>query len=51
MALLAMDFAMKEDWDWTEWWIYMDLWMQTRQDIWIVEDLQVGMYLTCLEEQ
>jgi hypothetical protein len=37
--------------DWTEWWIYMALWMQTRLEIWIVGDLQVGMCLTCLEEQ
>jgi hypothetical protein len=51
LALLAMDCAMKEDQDWTEWWIYMALWMQTRLEIWIVGDLQVGMCLTYLEEQ
>jgi hypothetical protein len=29
----------------------MALWMQTRLEIWIVGDLQVGMCLTCLEEK
>jgi hypothetical protein len=29
----------------------MDFWMQIGLEIWIVEDLQVGMCLTCLEEQ
>ena len=29
----------------------MDLLMQTGMDIWIIEDLQVGMCLTYLEEQ
>ena len=51
MALLAMDCATKQDWDWKEWWIYMALLMQTRMEIWIVGDLQVGMCLTYLEEQ
>jgi hypothetical protein len=51
VALIAMDSATKEDWDWTEWWIYMALWMQTGLEIWILGDLQVGMCLTCLEEQ
>jgi hypothetical protein len=51
MALLAMDCATKEDQDWTECWIYMDLWMQTGLEIWIVGDLQAGMCLTCLEEK
>jgi hypothetical protein len=40
MALLAMDCATKEDRDWTEWSIYMALWMQTGLEIWIVGDLQ-----------
>jgi hypothetical protein len=51
MALPIMDCATKEDHDWTEWWTYMDLLMQTRLMIWIVEDLQVGMCLTYFEEQ
>ena len=51
MALLAMDCATKEDQDWTEWLIYMSLWMQTGLEIWIIEDLQEGMCLTCFEEQ
>ena len=51
MALLAMDCAMKEDRDWTEWLIYMDFWMQTRMEIWIIGYLQEGMCLTYLEEQ
>jgi hypothetical protein len=50
VALLVMDCATKEDQVWTECWTYMDLWMQTGLEIWIVEDLQVGMCLTCLEE-
>jgi hypothetical protein len=37
--------------DWTEWWTYMALLMQTGLEIWIAEDLQVGMCLTYLEEQ
>jgi hypothetical protein len=36
----------KEDQDWTEWWTYMALLMQTGLEIWIAEDLQVGMCLT-----
>ena len=51
MALLAMDCATKEDQYWTEWLIYMALWMQTGLEIWIVGDLQAGMRLTCLEAQ
>jgi hypothetical protein len=51
VALLAMDCATKEDWDWIEWSIYMALWMQTRREIWIIGDLQAGMCLTYLEEQ
>jgi hypothetical protein len=51
VALLAMDCSMNEDWDWTEWLIYMALWMQTGLEIWIVGDPQVGMCLTCLEGQ
>ena len=31
--------------------LYMALWVQTGLEIWIVGDLQVGMCLTCLEEQ
>jgi hypothetical protein len=51
MALPIMDCATKEDQDWTEWWTYMDLLMQTGLEIWIVEYLQVGMCLTYLEEK
>jgi hypothetical protein len=40
VALLAMDCATKEDQDWTEWLIYMALWMQNGMEIWIVGDLQ-----------
>ena len=50
MALLAMDCAMKEDQDWTEWSIYMAFWMQTGMEIWVIGDLQAGMCLTYLEE-
>jgi hypothetical protein len=46
-----MDCATKEDQDWTECWTYMGLLMQTGLEIWITEDLQVGMCLTYLEEQ
>jgi hypothetical protein len=46
-----MDCATKEDQDWTEWWTYMALLMQTGLEIWIEEDLQVGMCLNYLEEQ
>ena len=51
MALPVMDCATKEDQDCTEWWTYMALLMQTGLDIWIGEDLQVGMFLTYLEEK
>jgi hypothetical protein len=52
VALPIMDCATKEDQDWTEWWTYMALLMQTRDlEIWIAEDLHVGMCLTYLEEQ
>ena len=51
MALPIMDCATKEDQDWTEWWTYMALLMQTGLDIYIAEDIQVGMCLTYLEEQ
>jgi hypothetical protein len=44
-------FSTKEDQDWTECWTFMALWMQTRTKIYIVEYLQAGMCLTCLEEQ
>jgi hypothetical protein len=36
MELSAMDYAMKEEKDWTKWWIYLALWMHTRLEIWIV---------------
>ena len=49
MALLVMDYATKEDKK--ECWAYMGLLMQTRLEIWITEDLQVGMCLIYLEEQ
>jgi hypothetical protein len=51
VALPIMDCATKEDQDWKEWWTYMALLMQTGMEIWIVEDLQLGMCLTYLEEQ
>ena len=51
VALLAMDYATKEDQDWTECWTYMDLWMQNGMEIWIAGYLQAGMCLTCLEEK
>jgi hypothetical protein len=51
VALPVMDCATKEDLDWTECWTYMGLLMQTGLEIWITEDLQVGMCLTYLEEQ
>ena len=51
MALVIMVCATKEDQDWTKCWIFMPLLMQTRLEIWIKEDLQVGMYLTYLEVQ
>ena len=37
--------------DWAECWIFVDLLMQTGLEIWIREDLQVGMCLTYLEVQ
>jgi hypothetical protein len=45
-----MDYATKEDRDWTEWWIYMALWIHTGMEIWIIGDLQSDMCLICLEE-
>ena len=48
---MIMDCAMKEDQDWKEWWTYMALLMQTGLEIWITEDIQVGMCLTYFEEQ
>jgi hypothetical protein len=51
VALVAMDCATKEDHDWKTCWRYMDLWMQTGKEIWIVGDVQVGMCLNYLEEQ
>jgi hypothetical protein len=41
----------QKDQDWTEWWTYMALLMHTGLEIWIAEDLQVGMCLTYLEEK
>jgi len=41
--------ATKEDQDWIEFWISVALLMQTRLEIWIGEDLQVGMCLAYLE--
>ena len=51
MALVIMVCDTKEDYDWTEYWIFMDLLMQTGQEIWIREDLLVGICLTYLEVQ
>jgi hypothetical protein len=51
VALPIMDCDTKEDEDWTEWWKYMALLMQTGLEIWIVQDLQVGMCLTYLEDK
>jgi len=51
VALVIMVYVTKEDQDWIEFWTFMDLLMQTRLEIWIREDLQVGMCLTYLEEQ
>ena len=51
MALVIMVCATKEDQDWTEGWIFVALLMQTGLEIWIREDLQVGMCLTYLEVQ
>jgi hypothetical protein len=50
VALLAMDCATKEDRNWTECWIHMALWMQTRIEIWIIGYLKEDMCLTLLEE-
>ena len=50
-ALVIIVCATKEGQDWTECWIFMALLMQTRLEIWIREDLQVGMCLTYLEVQ
>jgi hypothetical protein len=51
MALLVMDYATKEDHDWTKCWKYMALLMQIGLETWITKFLQVGMCLTCLEEK
>jgi hypothetical protein len=51
VALPVMDCDTKEDQDWTECWTYMVLLMQNGLEIWIAEDLQVGMCLTYFEEQ
>jgi hypothetical protein len=39
-----MDCVIKEDQDWKECSKYMALLIQTGLEIWIVEDLQVGMF-------
>ena len=41
----------EEDQDWKEFWTSMALLMHTGLEIWIREDLQVGMCLTYLEVQ
>jgi hypothetical protein len=46
-----MDCDTKEDLDWTELWTYMDFLMHNGLDIWIAEDLQVGICLTYLEDK
>jgi hypothetical protein len=51
VALLLIDYDTKEDQDWTECWTCMALLMHIGLEIWIVEDLQVGMCLNYLEEQ
>jgi len=49
MALVIMVCDNKEDHDRIEFWISMALLMQTRLEIWIREDLKVGMCLIYLE--
>jgi len=39
LALVIMVCATKEDHDWTEFWTFVALLMQTRLEIWIREDL------------
>jgi hypothetical protein len=51
MALLVIDSDIKEDQVWIECWTYKALWMHTELEIWIIADIQVGMYLTFLEEK
>jgi hypothetical protein len=51
VSLLAMEYATKENQDSTKCWTYMDLWIETRMNIWIIGDLQPGMFLTYLEEK
>jgi hypothetical protein len=51
MALLVMDYAIKEDQVWRECHKYMALWMQTRMEICIIEYLHSIMCLSYLEEQ
>ena len=51
MELVIMVCATKEDQDWTEFWTSVALLMQTRMEISIKEDLQVGMCLNYLEVQ
>ena len=46
-----MVYATKEDQDWTKFWIFMALLTQTELEIWIKEDLKVGMFLIYLEVQ
>ena len=45
-----MQFVTKEELDQTKCYMYMGLLMLTRLEIWIREDLQVGMCLAYLEE-
>ena len=51
MALVIMVCATKGDQDWIKFWISIAFWMQTGLEIWIKEDIQVGVYLTYLEVQ
>ena len=46
-----MVYVTEEYQDWIECWIFMALFMQTGLDIWIREDLQVGMCLTYFKMQ
>ena len=51
VALVITVCATKEYQDWIDFWISVALLMQTGLEIWIKEDLQVGMCLTYLEVQ
>ena len=50
MGLHIMQFVTKEELDQTKCLMYVDLLMLTGLEIWIKEDLQVGMCLAYLEE-